>query len=180
MRAPSRVTRELTPEHRAELDALIVDRRMTLDELIGWLSEREYSISRSSLHRYASNFEERLVQLSEAKERASAILDRFSGKPATALAEGASMLMQDLFMKKLLETESLDADTDIVELAHALAKLETSGVGRERLKVQWDKGITAGSMAVKANLRRELEKEPDLMRRMLDLVERAEAEARAV
>lgn len=179
MRAPSRVTRELTPEHRAELDALIVDRRMTLDELLAWLSERDYSISRSSLHRYASSFEERLSQLSEARERASAILDRFSGKPATALAEGASMLMQDLIMRRLLETKDLDPETDVVELAHALAKLETSGVGRERLKVQWDKGITAGSMAVKANLRRELEKEPDLMRRMLDLVERAEAEARA-
>ena len=178
-KARSSVVRSLSEADRIELDGQIVGGRMTLSEITDWLEGRGYQISRSAVHRYAQGFDERLERLSEARERAGAILDRFAGKPATALAEGASLVMQNLILERLLQTDELDPDTDVVELAHALAKLETSGVGRERLKLQWDKGVTAGSMAVKANLRRELEKEPDLMRRILDLVERAESEARA-
>lgn len=178
-RSTSKVTRELAQADRDELNALIARGQLTLDEMLGWLRDRGYTISRSSLHRYAQTFEDRLQQIAEAGEKTRAILSRFEGRPATEMAEGASLVAQDLIMRRLLSVEEIDDDTSVVDLAHALAKLETSAVGRERLKVQWDKGVTAGATAVRANLRRELEREPELLSRMLALVEQAETEARA-
>lgn len=178
-KARSSVERELTQADKAELDGLILGRRMTLDEITGWLAERGYGISRSSVHRYAQTFDEKMQRLVESRERTAQILEQFAGKPATAMAEGASLVAQDLIMRRLLEVDGIDEETSIPDLVNALARLESSGVARERLKVQHDKGVTAGAAVVKAALRRELESDPDLRARMLELVDRAEAEARA-
>lgn len=168
-RSTSRIVRELSKDQLTEFNKLIASKEMTVDELTEWLNKiaAELKISRSAVGRYTKKFDARLEGIVDLQAQAKAILSAYnSDGPATDIGEAANAVAMDLVMRKLLETDNLDG-ADIVDILNALARLETSATRREKVKMQFDRGVTAAHTRIKAEIKQTLEHAPDLMAAVL-------------
>ncbi len=96
--------------------------------LSAWLAEQGYEISKSSLHRYGSEFEQRLSAIKIATEQAQAIAEA-AGDDQGALGDALTRLIQEKTFQLLVEMESLSADDiDFTKLGEMVAKLNKTAV----------------------------------------------------
>jgi len=93
-----------------------------------WLKQQGYEISKSSLHRYGSEFEQRLSAIKIATEQAQAIADTI-GDDQGVLGDALTRLIQEKTFQLLVEMESLSAeDVDFTKLGEMVAKLNKTAV----------------------------------------------------
>ncbi len=108
----------------------------TYRDLAEWLKQQGQPISKSSVARYGKDFLARLEALKAAREKAKAIVEAHPDAPATEMVEAANQLAVQLILETLMQLDDL-AGEQVTDLLHALAKLEQSGVQRERLKLEF-------------------------------------------
>ena len=150
-------------------------RKYTYQEITEYLAEMGHQVSKSSVGRYGKNFLSRLERLKVVRDQAKAIVEDNAGRPATEMAEAANLLATNLIMETLMEVESLEGER-LTEILKALARLESSGVRREALKLQFNKGVEAAAARIKEALRKELAADEELRRRVTEVVEQAKAQ----
>lgn len=96
--------------------------------LSDWLKEQGYEISKSSLHRYGSGFEQRLSAIKIATDQAQAIADTI-GDDQGVLGDALTRLIQEKTFQLLVEMESLSVeDVDFTKLGEMVAKLNKTAV----------------------------------------------------
>jgi len=149
----------------------------TYQEITEWLNQLGHEVSKSSVGRYGKDFLSRLERLKVVKEQAKAIVEVNPDAPATEMAEAANQLATQLIMEFLMELDISDLqEAKVTEILKALAKLEASGVRREQLKFNFNKGVEAAVERIKAGLRAEVAADKDLLARLSEMVDR-QAEA---
>ncbi|MDK2902466.1 MAG: hypothetical protein PWQ93_385 [Clostridiales bacterium] len=112
----------------------------TYQQVTDWLNEMGHSIGKSSVARYGKDFLSRLERLRVIKDQARAIVEESGDRPATEMAEAANQLAMQLITETLMKVDEVSTD-DINKIFNALAKLESSGVQRERLKLDYKQKI---------------------------------------
>lgn len=132
-----KITRELPDELIEVVNKLLVE-GTTYREIADFLREKGHEISKSSVQRYGKDFLARLERLRVVKEKARAIIEDDPDRPATEMAEAANLLAMNLIMETLEQLDDLSGEK-VTELLKALARLEQSGVARERLKLSYRK-----------------------------------------
>lgn len=96
--------------------------------LSDWLKDQGYEISKSSLHRYGSGFEQRLSAIKIATDQAQAIADTI-GDDQGVLGDALTRLIQEKTFQLLVEMESLSAeDVDFTKLGEMVAKLNKTAI----------------------------------------------------
>jgi len=96
--------------------------------LSDWLKEQGYEISKSSLHRYGSGFEQRLSAIKIATDQAQAIADTI-GDDQGVLGDALTRLIQEKTFQLLVEMESLSVeDVDFTKLGEMVAKLNKTAL----------------------------------------------------
>jgi hypothetical protein len=149
----------------------------TYQEVTDWLNQLGHDIGKSSVARYGKDFLSRLERLKVVKEQAKAIVEVNPDAPATEMAEAANQLATQLIMEFLMELDLTDlAEAKVTEILKALARLEQSGVRREQLKFNFNKGVDAAAAKIKEALRAEVAADPELLGRLSEIVDR-QAEA---
>ena len=133
-RKRSKVTTELPPEIRQEVDRLLIE-GVTYEEISMFLKAKGYDISKSSIGRYGKDFLNfyRRVKVVEDKSRA---LVGEAGE-GLVLEEAASKL----FLQQILDL-LLQGELDIKEKSRIIAdfaRLQSASVQRERLKSEYKK-----------------------------------------
>ncbi|SHJ60011.1 phage protein Gp27 family protein [Desulfofundulus thermosubterraneus] len=149
----------------------------TYQQLANWLNQMGHPVGKSSLARYGKDFLSRLERLRVVKEQARAIVEVNPDAPATEMAEAANQLATQLIMEFLMQVDLDDlAQAKVTEVLKALAKLEASGVRREQLKFNFNRGVDAAVSRIKEALRAEVAADPELAARLAEMVDR-QAEA---
>lgn len=169
-RKHSKITTELPPEIVSEVNRLLVEEGKTYQEIAGWLKEMGHDVSKSSVGRYGKDFLSRLERLRVVKDQARAIVEENGDRPATELHEAANQIAVQLIMEKLTTVNDLEVD-NIADLFKAVAQLERSATGRERLKFNFNKGADAAAEKIKAALKAEISADQDLLSRLGELVD---------
>ena len=126
----------------------------TYQGVVDFLTEKGIHVSHSSVGRYGKDFLSRLERLQVVKDQARAIVDESGDRPATEMAEAANQLGIQLIMEALMEVDSLEGEK-ISEVLKALAQLERSGTGREKLKLEYKKRAQKVAAAVEDTLKSE-------------------------
>lgn len=145
----------------------------TYQQVTDWLNTLGHDISKSAMGRYGKDFTSRLQRLQVVKDQAKAIVDVNPDAPATEMAEAANQLATQLIMEFLMELELTDLQgSKVTEILKALAKLEASGVRREKLKFDFNKGVTAAAAKIKEALRAEVAADPELMSKLSAIVDK--------
>ena len=99
-----KIDHQLTPEDRAQYEALLLDPRSTVDSLLKWLHENGYKdMSRGGVHRHRKQFELDVKGIRRDARVAGqfAALARFQAGP-TALADAGQFRFEQLFLEHLL------------------------------------------------------------------------------
>lgn len=93
-----------------------------------WLKGQGYEISKSSIHRYASDFEARLSAIKIATDQAQAIAETI-GDDQGVLGDALTRLIQEKTFQLLVEMETLDPEkVSFTKLGEMVAKLNKTAV----------------------------------------------------
>lgn len=95
------------------------------------LKAKGAAISKSSLHRYGSKFEERMAQLRASTEQARAIVAA-SPDDEGAMGEALVRLTQDKMFGILMDLEVDPNTIDITKFSRSVADLTRSSIGQKR------------------------------------------------
>jgi DNA-binding transcriptional ArsR family regulator len=170
-RSRSKIATELPPALIEAVNTLLVQGK-TYQDIAEYLKNLGHDVSKSAVGRYGKNFMTRLEKLRLVKEQARAIVDVNPDAPATEMAEAANQLATQLIMEFLMQLNMEDLkEESITEILKALSKLEQSGVGRERLKFNFNKGADAAAERIKAALKAEIANDAELLGRIAQLVD---------
>lgn len=128
----------LPPDERDALNAELVERGFQdYEGLEDWLAARGYAISKSSLHRYGSRFEQRLQALRVATEQARAIAEQV-GDDEAHLSDALTSLIQQGAFEVLVEMleEGDYGDVSLVDLGHMQARLGKTAVAQKKWQAE--------------------------------------------
>lgn len=128
---------------RSKVEQLPVDVREALEQkLIGngfsnyaaladWLTEQGFEISKSSLHRWGSGFEERVDALRIATQQAKAIV-KASPDDEGDMSEALMRLMQERIFSALVSLEVDPKKINLGSLAKALAPIARASIAQKK------------------------------------------------
>ena len=131
---PSRSKVTTLPEKvKAELDKRLVTSGFSdYQALAEWLREQGFEISRSAIHRYGQEFEEKLAILKIATEQARAITDAV-GDEEGVMSDALTRLCQEKAFQVLVDMEKLDPENvDFAKLSLAIARLNRASVAQKK------------------------------------------------
>ena len=97
--------------------------------------------------------------------------------PALEMTEAATQLALQLIMERLVAAEDL-RDAKSSEILKALALLERSAVQREKLKMDAGRMVEAAVARIKESLQEELQKTPEILERLVSMVDTVAAETK--
>lgn len=152
--------------------------RPTLDEIMQELKGTAYAVGRTAVWEFEVAFElekarlEHVLDLAKkfnATIESSEILD-----VETAIANFGSTKLFDELLAKAGEPSGLT----VADMLTLFSKLQSSSSQRERTKFAVDRGVKRTAAHIRREMQELLQKQPDLLKRMLAVVDQAAAEAR--
>lgn len=96
------------------------------------------------------------------------------------MAEATSTVAFQILMDLLINTDGNDVNEMTLKAINTLATLERSTVARERLKFEYDKGVSVAINEVEKQLRQELENYPDILEKMIIIAEKLRSDLKAI
>lgn len=134
-------------------------------------------VSRSSVNRYGQKFMAKMECLRLAREQARVVVDGSKDGQALEMVEATSQMAVQVIMERLIEMDDLKGAKS-TEVLKALALLERSAVQREKLKLAITRAIETAAEQIKADLRDELRQQPELLAKMISIVDARAEEAK--
>lgn len=123
----------LPAEVKAWLDQALAENNFSdYEALSDELAERGFAISKSALHRYGQNFEERLSALKLASEQARAVVAAAPDEEG-AVNEALMRLVQEHLFKLLMSEEG---KIDLPKVAKAVAELGRASVVQKKWQAE--------------------------------------------
>lgn len=120
---------QLPPKVKAWLQQALAENNFSdYEALAAEMAARGYSISKSALHRYGQNFEERLSNLRLASEQARAIVNAAPDDEGS-VNEALMRLVQEHLLKLLM---SEDNQLDLPKVAKAVAEIGRASVVQKK------------------------------------------------
>lgn len=117
--------------------------------LSAWLGEQGFEISKSSLHRWGSDFEERVDALRIATQQAKAIV-KASPDDEGDMSEALMRLMQERIFSALVSLEVDPKKINLGSLAKALAPIARASIVQKKYASEVRERATAAAAAVDA------------------------------
>ena len=119
----------LPEEILSELNAkLLAGKFCDYTALAEWLQDKGFDISRSALHRYGQNFEERLAAITMATEQAKAVAEA-SKDDEGAMNESLIRLVQTKAFEALVDADSSES---LTKMGVMVAKLSKASVDQKK------------------------------------------------
>lgn len=123
----------LPAEVKAWLDHALAENNFSdYEALSAELTERGFAISKSALHRYGQNFEERLSALKVASEQARAVVSAAPDEEG-AVNEALMRLVQEHLFRLLMSEEG---KIDLPKVAKAVAELGKASIAQKKWQAE--------------------------------------------
>lgn len=140
---------QLPDEVRKDLEQRLI--RGGFADYVGlaeWLREQGYEISKSSVHRFGKNFEERLSALKVATDQAKAISEA-SGDDAGLMNDALIRLVQTKTFELLVEIET--SDKNLPKIGRMVADLARAAVSQKKLMKEVEESVRSRALEDAAN-----------------------------
>lgn len=168
---------------RSKIDLLgLVDRVVklyeqgkTLKEIEAALRAEGYDVSRESIRRKLRSVQEVAEQYRRSLEEARVLLEAVRDNPNTDVTEYTISALGSLLFRYVKGIEDLDFQ-DPESLIKAVKQLTEAQVKVAGLRLKYQDGFEAAKRAVMEAIAEELKKEPELLQRLREVIERVEAE----
>ena len=124
--------KSLPKDVREALDEKLVEEGFqNYEELAEWLAGQGYDISKSSVHRYGQEFEDRLEALRIATAQAKEITEQV-GDDEGALGDALTAVVQEKAFGLLTSMEMEEQEVEFTSLMNAIARLQKASVQQKK------------------------------------------------
>lgn len=120
------------------------------EALSEWLISEGYEISKSALHRYGTEFEQRLGAIRVATEQARAVVDA-AGDDAGVKSDALMALVQEKAFQALVRMEE-PGDMSLASLGRMVADLSRASIAQKRWMAEIKQKTAAAAENVEKNL----------------------------
>ena len=144
----------------------------TYDDIVDAVKQNGEKISRSAIQRYHASFEFAAEKIRRVREQAKVLIDELRENPGTEMAEVANQVMMHGLLERVATASDEFDKLSLEQAGKLIATLERSGVGRERLKLQYEKMLKTARNQIETELKRELSDQPDILTRITELVDK--------
>jgi hypothetical protein len=158
---------ELPQELTAAVDRLIAE-GVTYREIADRLEQFGHKVGKSSVARYGRQFLARLEKLKVIEGQTRAIIDGTGGLDVDA-EQAASRVALARIVEFLMEAEDL-SEEKFSSVVHALARLQSSSVARERLKMLAVDQMKTAAEQLQSELKKELSAHPELLEKLSAII----------
>jgi hypothetical protein len=123
---------QLPEEVRQELEQRLIKSGFSgYEQWAAWLQEQGFEISKSSLHRWGSSFEDRCAALRAATQQAKAIVAATPDDEGD-MTEALMRLMQERLFTALVDLEVDPKKVNLASLAKALAPIARASIAQKK------------------------------------------------
>jgi DNA-binding ferritin-like protein (Dps family) len=124
--------KSLPKDVREALDEKLVEEGFqNYEDLAEWLAGQGYDISKSSVHRYGQEFEDRLEALRIATAQAKEITEQV-GDDEGALGDALTAVVQEKAFGLLTSMEMEEQEVEFTSLMNAIARLQKASVQQKK------------------------------------------------
>jgi hypothetical protein len=131
-----------------------------------------YEISKSSVGRYAMRQGGAAKRFKESAEKIKALAEVVKENRDIEASEVASSLLMDLLIERVATAQEEIDEMPLDKAGRLIVQMQRSAVFKAKFKLEFDKGYQEAVSRVKKELAEELQKEPELLARMVELAER--------
>ncbi|AJA42400.1 hypothetical protein AJ85_05715 [Alkalihalobacillus alcalophilus ATCC 27647 = CGMCC 1.3604] len=148
----------------------------TYEDIVAAVAKNGESITAASLSRYHGSFERIAERITKTREQMKVLVEAVREQPNTDLAQVANELMMTGLIQRISTAEDEFDDLPLDKVGRLVASLERSGIMREKLKFEFDKGVSAAHAEYKSRVQDELKAHPELLLRMLEIIDNVQEE----
>lgn len=167
---------------RQMIDRMLADGH-TYEAIQQAVREAGESIGKASLSRYHNKYTAIAEKVTQTREAMQTLIDATRDRPNTDLAEAISDIAKQGLADRIASAIMTGAEFEemsVEKAIKALADLQRSDVARERLKLQFNKGVEAAVAVLDARVKELLGSQyPDLAIRMQQVIHEVELAAKA-
>lgn len=146
--------------------------KLTYDEIHATLVGEGFDLSRASIARWSLGAEDARRELRRTLAQAKALTSS-DARAILTLEEANASLLQSQMLAHLQEKRGVDKET--LDIAYAIAALTSAAAQRERVRLAREKAIRIAITRIKAEIKRELGKHPDLVRQVTAIADSVES-----
>ena len=164
----------LPPEMKATVEEMILDGSATYSEIVNYLEKNGYSLSVSSVCRYAQGFVENLQTLQIAQQNFRNMLDELDRYPDLDTTEALVRIASQNLMSALASKKDEDwSKVSVDKLMNQISGLTRDVAYKKRVELQNKTDLEAGADDIKAALWNAMAKErPDLYKQVSAYLDR--------
>ena len=167
---------ELPEEVRAGVDERLADTSNSYVEISEWLEEQGYSISKSSIGRYALRSGKTAQRLREINEQAQAYAKLIKENQEMDIAKVASTIYLRGLLSRVVEAGDNEfASIDLEDAGNQISRLLRTHVYEGRYSAQRKDELEAAQEMILQQLRAELVSDPELLGKIRERVQEAKA-----
>ncbi|MCG7551353.1 phage protein Gp27 family protein [Pseudoalteromonas sp. Of7M-16] len=141
------------------------------------LKAEGYDVSKSAIQRSLKSYEEVAAQHRQVLDEAKLLMDTVKNTPNTDIFESVHSIMAGKMLGFAKSLDELDFSNPEKFIA-SLADLSRAQVNIGRLRMEYEKGFAAAKKQFLRELAEELKTEPDLLKKLRDIVKRINAESK--
>ncbi|EFB74698.1 hypothetical protein SUBVAR_07001 [Subdoligranulum variabile DSM 15176] len=169
----------LPPEMKATVEEMILDGSATYSEIVEYLQEHGYSLSVSSVCRYAQGYVENMQTLQIAQQNFRSMMEELDRYPDLDTTEALVRIASQNLMSALASKKDEDwSKVGVDKLMNQISGLTRAVAYKKRVELQNKTDLEAGADDIKTALWTAMAKErPDLYRQVSAYLDRKTQES---
>lgn len=164
---------ELPDDLRLEVDCRLADYRNTYDEICGYIKEQGYSISRSSLCRYAKRSEAAFNRLKQAQEQTEKLVSYIQGNPEADFTEPAMKILTAGLIDRLATAEDDFSVMPLDKAGRLVASLARTKTYKDRVRQDMQKKADLALKEMEADIMRVIKQDSESAAALKQILEKA-------
>jgi hypothetical protein len=165
---------ELPEEIRSIVDERLANVNITYNEIAEEICKKGYEISRSSIGRYAIRQGAVLNRMMEAQAQTKVLVNAVKNSPETDYTDAGLFILMDLLIKKMAIAQEEIDEMEPDKAGRLMVAISRTAAYKEKIKAELNKHYRKAINEVKLELKAELQTEPELLAKMIELTERVE------
>ena len=164
---------ELPSEIKGQVDVMLSDTSNSYQDVSGWLKEKGYEISKSSVGRYAVRSNTAAQRLLEAQSRTEALVNVVRKNPDADCTEAGLMLMMDGLINRLATAEDEFDYLPLDKAGRLIASLSRTKAYKDKVRQDMKDKADLAFQEMEEEIMKTIKSDPELKVRLKEILTRA-------
>lgn len=163
----------LPPDVKMEVDCRLADYKNTYASIVDYVKERGYTISRTSLCRYAKKSEAAFNRMKQAQEQTEKLVSYIKNNPDADFTEPAMKILTSGLIDRLATAEEEFDTMPLDKAGRLVASLARTKTYKDRVRQDMQKKAELAFKEMEADIMAVIKQDGEAARQMKEILEKA-------